>query len=307
MGGSAVAGEILAAVCGPGVPVPILSVRSNRLPGWVGAADLVIAVSHSGRSEETLAVAAEAVRRGCRLLAVGGEDTPLRAIARQAGAPYAEVRAQGPSRTAVWGLTVPLLVAAGELGLSRIDEAVFEAAAGRLEDMAHRCRPSSESFINPGKLLAMELAGTVPIIWGAAPVASVAARRLAGQLHKNAKYPAIVGEIPEALHDQLAVFDGPFAGRDIFSDDAGRSLRLFVFRDTEEYQEDARRREVAVRMAHDRDVPVTELAGEGGHPLERLAGLIGLADYGSVYLALGYGIDPTPVSAIAELKARITQ
>ena len=57
MGGSGIAGDILAAVCGSGAPLPIVTVRSYRLPGWVGATDLVIAVSCSGETEETLGVA----------------------------------------------------------------------------------------------------------------------------------------------------------------------------------------------------------------------------------------------------------
>jgi Bacterial phospho-glucose isomerase C-terminal region. len=62
-----------------------------------------------------------------------------------------------------------------------------------------------------------------------------------------------------------------------------------------------------VRLAQDRHVPVSEILAEGGHPLERLAALIGLGDYASVYLALGYGLDPAPVPSITELMARITQ
>src|SRR5690606_1361032 len=77
VGASALAGEVLAAVCGIGCPVPVSTVRGYRLPGWVGAADLVIAVSCSGETEETLEVAAEAARRGCRLLRVGAADAPL--------------------------------------------------------------------------------------------------------------------------------------------------------------------------------------------------------------------------------------
>ncbi len=72
MGGSGVAGDVLAAVCGPGSSSPVLAQHDYRLPGWVGAADLVIAVSCSGRTEETLSAAEEAVRRGCPLLGVGG-------------------------------------------------------------------------------------------------------------------------------------------------------------------------------------------------------------------------------------------
>ena len=307
MGASGIAGDILNAVCGHGTPLPIVTVRSYRLPGWVGATDLVIAVSRSGRTEETMASASEAVRRGCRLLVLGAPDSPLQAIARQSGAPFVPVTSDGQPRAALWALTVPLIVAAAELGLLEAGEEVFENVAKRLEDVAHRCRPTSESFINPGKSLAMEIAETVPMIWGTSSLAAIAAYRWACQLNENGKYPAIWGEIPEVNHNQMAVFDGPLAQRDIFSDEGGRSLRLFVLRDVEEHPQVVRRREASVRVAQDRDVPVTQILAEGTHPLERLATLIELGDYASTYLALGYGIDPTPVPAITELKARISQ
>lgn len=37
----------------------------------------------------------------------------------------------------------------------------------------------------------------------------------------------------------------------------------------------------------------------------RLASLIQLIDYATVYLALGSGVDPSPINPIQELKARI--
>ncbi|MEV5407995.1 SIS domain-containing protein [Thermopolyspora sp. NPDC052614] len=308
VGGSGIAGDMLAAICGYGAPLPIMTVRSHRLPGWVGAADLVMAVSPTGAGEETVAAAAEAVRRGCNLLAVGRAGSPLEAIARQAAGRFVPVTPQGGGPAATpWELAVPLMVAASALGLMRGEDDVYEAAALRLEDIAHRCRPASESFINPGKTLAMELADTVPMIWGTSPLAAVAASRFVGGLNENARYPAIHGEIPEAGHNQVAAFDGPLAAKDIFADGPGRTLRLFVLRDAEEDPRVARRREVSVRLAQDRGVPVSELRAEGAHPLERLATLVGLGDYGSVYLALGYGIDPAPMSAIGELEARVTQ
>ena len=307
MGGSGIAGEILAAVVGDGAPLPIVPLRSYQLPGWIGATDLVVAVSASGDTEETLSLATQAVRRGCTLLAVGAPGSPLEAIATQASAIYVPVPVSGQSRTNIWLLTIPLIVAAAALRLVPADADLFERVAKSLEDIAHRCRPSSESFINPGKSLAMDVAGTVPMIWGSSPAASVAAYRLACQLNTNAKYPAIFGELPEAGHNQVAAFDGPMAERDIFADSAGHTLRLVVLRDVEEHPQVTRRREASVRLARERDVPVSELMAEGVHPLERMATLITLGDYASTYLALGYAIDPTPVSAITELKARISQ
>jgi glucose/mannose-6-phosphate isomerase len=308
VGASGIAGDVLAAVCGFGAAVPIVCARSFRLPGWVGAADLVIAVSCSGSTAETVAMATEAVRRGCRLLVVSAPGTPLHHIARQGSAPHIPVQAPaGGSRAAVWGLSIPLVAAAAALDLTQVDEEAIEGTARLLEDVAHRCRPSSESFINPGKTLALALAETLPVVWGSSPLAAVAARRLAAQLNVTAKYPAVWGELPQAAHEQLSAAEGPFATRDIFADDPGRTLRLVVLRDPDEHPEVAREREISMRIAQDRDVRVTEIVAEGSSPLERLAMLVQLADYASVYLALGYGADPTPTPALAELRARVSR
>lgn len=313
-GGSGMAGDVLAAVCGLGCPIPITTVRGYRLPGWVGAADLVIAVSRSGSTEETLGAAADAARRGCRLLCVGAGGSPLAELAVQSGALFVPVPAAAQTRAALWGLTVPALLAAGTLGLANVPPAVLERTAGRLEEMSHLCRPASESFVNPGKQTAVELAGAVPMIWGTSPLTAVVARRFAAQLATNAKYPAIAGELPEANHDQMMAFDGVFAGtageedffRDRVEDAETARLRLVVVRDAEEHPQVTRRREVSVELAGERGVPVTELIAQGEHPLERLAVLIAHADYASVYLALAIGTDPTPVPAIQELEVRIT-
>ncbi|MCQ0008692.1 SIS domain-containing protein [Actinomadura madurae] len=318
MGASGASGDVLAAVCGAGCAVPVFTVRGYRLPGWVGAADLVVAVSCSGSTEETLEVAAEAARRGCRLLFVGAADSPLAALAGQSRGVFVPVRSAGQPRSTLWGLTVPLVLAARSLRLVDVPDAVLESTAGLLEDVAHRCRPSSEPFVNPAKRIALDLAGDVPMVWGSSAVAGAAASRLCGQLNANAKYPAVLGEVPETGHDQVMAFDGFFtrAGSssdpsdpdDFFRDrvdDPEHGLHLVVLRDVEEHPRVRRRCDASAMMARDRGVAVTELRAEGTHPLERIATLIALADYVTVYLAIALGVDPTPVPAIEELKARI--
>jgi glucose/mannose-6-phosphate isomerase len=309
MGGSGVAGEILSAVAGPGCPVQVAVVHDYRLPGWVGAADLVIAVSCSGSTEETLSATAEAVRRGCRLIAVGGKGSPLADIAEQARAPFVPVQSAGQPRSSLWALSMPLLVIASRLGVLDLPGDACESAAATLERVSHLCRPDSDSFVNPGKALALELAGTLPMIWGTSPLTGVAAYRFACQLNENGKYPGVYGVLPEANHNQVVGFDGPFApgpGAGLGTGDGPAvPLRLVLLRDTQEHPQVARRREESARLATDRGIGVTELAAEGGQPLERLASLVQLIDYATVYLGIASGIDPGPVAAIQELKARI--
>ncbi|MBX6767991.1 MAG: mannose-6-phosphate isomerase, partial [Actinomadura rubrobrunea] len=221
----------------------------------------------------------------------------------------------GQPRATLWGLTVPLLVAARELGVADVPDALLEAAAGRLEEVAHRCRPASEPFMNPAKRIALDLKGDVPLVWGTSPLAGVAAYRFCCQLNENAKYPGVFGELPEVDHNQVMAFDGYFArsaadADDFFRDraeEAEHGLHLVVLRDVDEHPQVSKRREASVELAAARGVPVTEIAAEGAHPLERIATLIALSDYVTVYLAIALGVDPTPVPAIQELKARIVE
>ena len=337
MGGSGLAGEMLNAMAGLSSPVQVLVSPGERLPGWVGAADAVVAVSCSGSTPETLAIATEAARRGCRLVGVGPADSALQRIAEQARAPFIPVVAAGPPgsvlpRSTLWGLAIPLLVIAERLGVARIGPEVYEQAATRLEEVAHQCRPASESFVNPGKSLALDLVGALPMVWGTSLLSGVAAHRFASQLQENAKYPAIYGMLPEAAHGQVAAFDGPFAprssrlsaqepgsGPDDLSDLPGwdldyeedeaasgfTALRLILIADPDEDPRVASQRAAVTELAGQRGVGISELAMDGEHPLVRLAGVIQLADYASVYLAIASGIDPGQTVAIRDLRTRI--
>ncbi|MBV9097317.1 MAG: SIS domain-containing protein, partial [Frankiaceae bacterium] len=315
MGGSGIAGDVLAAVAGLNAPVPVVVHRGPGLPGWVGAADVVVAVSCSGTTEETLSAADEAVRRGATLVGVGADGSPLAGRCEQARAPLAPVVMQVGPRATLWGLATPLLVFGARLGLldlGRGDE-TLEAAAVRLETMAEACRPDRESFVNPAKLLALELAGTLPMVWGSGQVGGAAAARMACQLAENAKYPAVPGVLSEAHHNQVVTFGGAFAAagaddddifRDRVEDEADVRLRLVLLRD-DDGDASSRRAQVSEEVAGERSVPTTVLRAEGASPAERLASLVCLIDFATVYLAILQGIDPSPVAPIDDVKRRL--
>src|SRR6266480_1190976 len=54
MGGSGVAGDVLAAAAGPFLPVPVIVAKGYELPAFVGESSLVFAISFSGNTEETV-------------------------------------------------------------------------------------------------------------------------------------------------------------------------------------------------------------------------------------------------------------
>jgi glucose/mannose-6-phosphate isomerase len=319
MGGSGIAGDVLAAVGGNGCPVPVLTHRGYGLPAWVGAADLVIAVSCSGSTEETLAATEEAVRRGCRLLVVGAVDSPIEALGARGRAVFVPVSQGRQPRATVWALSTPLVVAADALGLLSAGPDVVEQTAVQLEQVALSCRPDADSFANPAKRLAVELSGSLPVVWGTSALAGVAAYRLACQLNENAKTPAVWGVLPEANHNQVVAFDGPFAGsaarpvEDLFRDRVDDEpaeltrMRLVLLRDSEEHPQVTRRTEASQELADERGIGVSTVRADGASAFERIASLVAMGDWTSAYLALLEGRDPTPVDVITSLKSRISR
>ena len=313
LGGSAVVGDLLAALAGPGAPVPVQPVRTKTLPGWVGPVDLVVAVSLSGRAEGPLAVAAEAARRGCRLLTVGASDSPLAEVtARARGIHVPTGRALQSSRSSIWALSVPVLLAAHALDLVDLTEAGVEEVGLILDDVAERSRPSSETFVNPAKTLAVDLAGSIPLVLGEGAFAGAAAVRAAAELARSARHPAVHGTLPDDATTVVATFDGPFAGglddvfADPFDDPASSTsrLRLLLLRDDEVDLETRQVTDVVRDTATSSGVRVNELAATGTHALARIAGLVALTDFASAYLALGAGLDPATSPHVADLRER---
>jgi len=325
LGGSAVVGDVLTMLAGSGSPVPVSVRRGLPLPGWVGPLDLVVAVSMSGRAPGPLGLAAEAARRGCRLLTVGTEGSPLADVSIRTGGvhvpvPPAASPAARASRMAMWALLTPVLAAAHDVGLIDASPQLLERVADRLDVHATTYRPSSEAFVNPAKALALDLADAFPVVLGDGDVTGVAASRAVAMLARTARVPAMRGALPDDAGDVVATFGGPFAARtaqDVFADPfedgpTGPKLRLLFLRDAEPtvdrpdgaWLETSRTADAVRVTAEEAGVRVSEVTADPGHPLERLADLVALTDFAAVYLALAGGVDPLTSPHVADLRDR---
>ncbi|HSV66112.1 MAG TPA: SIS domain-containing protein [Mycobacteriales bacterium] len=296
-------GDLLWALAGPDAPAPVVTLSGQPLPLWVGPADVLLVVSQTGTDDSTLTTVEMAVRRGVPMLGVGPPGTPLaEAVASRGRSPYVGLPLRGPSRALFWSLATPVLIGAAHAGLIRLTDIDLRAAADALDVAAERCRPGSETFVNAGKALGLELAGSGPaVVWGSTPLAGVAARRLAVQLAGNAGRVAVWGTLPAAAREAGGVLDVPLSAMDdFFRDRVAESAlprpRLVLLRD-DLAEDDLSRRyvELARRRAADGGIGVSELIAEGEEPLERLASVLALADFASVYCGLAAGVDPAGV------------
>ena len=200
MGGSAIGADLVLA-CLPELPVPAVVVRGYELPAWAGRDTLVVAVSYSGDTEETLACAADAMARGCTPVCVasGGASprSPASAACRCSWCPAAGSRAPRWATSAM-----PLLAALEAAGLCADSSADVDETVALLRDGNEALGPQAAAATNAAKQLAGRLLDKQAVVYGAG-LTVPAARRWKGQVNENAKAPAFWNELPELDHNEL--------------------------------------------------------------------------------------------------------
>ena len=293
MGGSGVAGDVAALVADAQARIPTVAVHGERLPAFVGPHDLVVLVSHSGGTQETLACAEQATERGAHLVAVTSGGALGRLVADHGGT-VVEVPTEAPPRASMALLSVPVLAALEAAG-------VIEGALDSCATVPGLLRDLEEPFSDPAAAdtparMAAELELRMPVFLGVCRVGAVVAARARNQIAENAERPAVAAELPEADHNQLVGWAG--AG-------TGGSCDLVVVRSPDETPGMRRRVEATIDLAGPGFARVHQHRLPDGDVLQRLAAGFYFVDLLSVHVALLAGVDPTPITAIDELKRRL--
>jgi Bacterial phospho-glucose isomerase C-terminal SIS domain len=273
--------RLLRAVLEPWCPVPFVAWPGPALPGWAGGLDLVVVLAPDGSDRGTAAAVAEAVRRGCQVV-----------VACPAGSLVAQ-HAEGRWSTIVPTVTRDQLATAVVVleFLDQVDlgpRADHADVARALDEVAIACSPHRDLAVNPGKMLAIALADTNPVVWGGSSLAARAARRVAETIRRASGRSAVAGDAEHLLPLIEAarprdVFDDPFAGG------GGADARpvLVVFDDGAEdpvVREDRGRLQAA---AASHGVRVETLTADTGTEVARYASLVLSGGYAAAYLRLG--------------------
>jgi hypothetical protein len=294
-GVAALAGEALAALAGPSATAPIVLHRGAELPRWVGPADMVIGLSPSGAGIETLSAAGAAAGRGARVVGVGADNSPLAALVVGARGPFLPIIDARWRRTSFWPLLAGLVALTAAAGVIDVPADVLEQTAVRLEEEAVRCRPDSESVLNPAKQLTIRLLDATPVVWAGSALTATAAHRFSESLAGMAGVPA-----PHYLLDgdppAMGLLGGPLAGvrtvEDLFADRLDepeeRRIHPILLRESGNHPGLER----AADLAEYYQLGVTELVVDDGPPLVGLAQLIEQLDLAAAYLAIADGLDP---------------
>jgi glucose/mannose-6-phosphate isomerase len=293
MGGSGIAGDVVAAVGAPFLPVPLIVCKGYAPPSFVGPGTLCFAVSFSGNTEETIEAAQSAAAAGAHMVAVcqGGR---LGELAPSWQAPHVPVPDDIPMpRAGLGALVVPMLTLLEKVGLFPGASAWVDAAATQL-----MVRRDAVFAGESAAVIARTVGRTIPLVVGAGPLGAVAAQRWKNQINENAKAPAFTAPIPEMCHNEVC-------GWGQHGDMTRQVFTLVELRHDEEHPQESRRfelvRDLLAEVVHD----VVEVQAVGDGPLAQLFDLILLGDFVSLQLAAQEGIDPGPVPVLDDLKAAL--
>ncbi len=299
MGGSAIGADLLAAYSASLAPIPVSVHRDYGLPLFArGEGTLVICSSHSGNTEETLDAFEAARKAGCRVIAVctGGE---LAKRAAAANIPLWTFDHAGQPRAAV-GFSFGLLLAMFQrLGFLPDQAEAVNGALDAMKQTQQHLRAEIPAANNPAKRYAGQLVGRWVTVMGSGML-SVVARRWKGQLNEVAKAAANFEFIPEANHNTLA---GTLNPQEVLN---AHTLTLFL-QSASDHPRNRLRMELTRKAYMLEGLNTDFIEARGSHPLAHMWTLILFGDYMAYYLAMAYGVDPTPIQALVEFKKAMAE
>ncbi|MEO6629575.1 MAG: SIS domain-containing protein [Aquihabitans sp.] len=285
-------GDLLAAVVGPFMPVPLVVHKGFSPPSFVESGTLVMAISASGNAPETVASATTCVEEGGQLFAITSGGS-LGALADATAAPTVFLPQAAaipvPPRARIGALAVPVLAAFESIGLFPGGRDWIAAAIAQL-------RARRDELAEPDNLavsLARSIAGTMPLVYGGAALGGVAAARWKDQINQCAKSPAWTGELPDVTHGELA-------GWGQHGDITRQVFSLVLLRHDEEPPEVSEQFRLVEEWSEEvmAGIHTVQAAGEGA--LAQLLDLALIGDVVAIELADRYGIDPGPTPVLAQ-------
>ena len=297
MGGSAIGGDLVRGLIQYESKIPVIIHRDYGLPAFIDEKTLVIASSYSGNTEETLSGFELALKTGAKKLVMttGGK---VQQMAEKNNVPVFKIDYKSQPRAALGFSFVPALGVMQKLGFIADKSPDVTETIDILEKLSTRLDENSIGKANPAKQIAQRLYGYLPVIYGAG-IAAEAAHRWKTQINENGKAWAFYEVFPELNHNATVGFPLP---KDIAS-----KIRVIMLRSPTYNARVKLRYEVTAGLLKQAGVACEYVDAEGQSALAQMMSLVMVGDFTSYYLAILYGVDPTPVKSISYLKEQLAK
>lgn len=275
MGGSSIAGEVLVFWQETSGMPPVFCIhRDYDLPSWISENDLVVCISWSGNTEETLSSYESAVRSGAPVVSIttGGK---LADISKQNGTPL---------------VLLPSNNLRPRMGVGYMTAALFQLLG--LEENISSAPLDSEKSEEKGKQIAEKINEMTPLLY------SSYKWRIIPKLWKilfneNSKIHSFWNYFPGVAHNELVGF----------SDQAQDCFFSIFFKDSSDDQRQNKNIDAAIAILKEKEYNYTIIdISSSGKPLEAVLNCYILSLWTSFYLTKKIGVDPENIALLDEFK-----
>lgn len=296
MGGSAISGDILKDALYDRLQLPLYVVRGYDVPAYCSDKSLVLAVSYSGNTEETLSAVKSATAKGAEVAVVtsGGE---LGDLADQNKWTKIVIPGGMPPRQSFGYLFFSNLLLLNHLNLVDVSEQEIMDIINLVKMEIKRFdEKTADGMVLPQEL-ARQIQHNVPVIYATAPYFGSVAVRWKNQFQENSKSLAYSNVLPEMNHNEIVGWEMESA--------VMKNLIVIFLEFNNENKRIEKRIQLTKNIIREKKVQIAEIFAEGNSRLENAVSLVILGDWISYYLALCYGKNPVSILNIDYLKGEL--
>ncbi len=276
MGGSGIGGKLVADLCATEIKVPITTHAGYALPKFANQHTLVLIVSYSGNTEETVSAFQEAQKRGSTIVSItsGGKIAQLDPTAIQ-------IPAGLPPRQALAYLFVPQLMALHQMGL------ILDKTKD-LKDTIRQIEKNQTAIQGRAKEIAKKAKNKIPIVLASTPLTSVG-YRWTTQFNENAKVLCHYHVVPEHNHNEISSIPNTKNG-------------FFILLHQKHEIPHITKRYEFLKQTIGKKTRYHEEILSGKTNLEDMLTAICLGDWSSYYASILYKRDPTKIPLVTNLR-----
>lgn len=300
MGGSSLGAHVIKTLYKESLKYPLEIVRDYTLPSYVDKHTLVVLSSYSGSTEETLASAQDAKKRGAKIavISAGGK---LHEFAQREHAPeYLIDPKHNPSnqpRMAIGYSVFAQLALFAKLGLIKITDAEIKGVTALLRHNAKGLAPETVDS-NTAKFLAYTGVDKIITIVSAEHLEG-AAHVFNNQLNENAKNFTVQHVLPEMDHHALEGLQFPKVTR--------QEVVFFLLLSSLYHSRTVKRFPLTLDVIEQNDMHGQLIHAIATTKLEQVWEIIQLGAYTNFYLAMLNGINPAPIPWVDYFKEQLAK
>ena len=288
MGGSSIAERVFADYLKSlAVKIPTFIVEGYDLPQCLTKNSLVLIVTYSGNTEESISCFRQALRNGHNIIIItsGGK---LLEYANNSRIPIIIIPKGLQPRNAIAYMFFPMV---------RIFEnsGIISNQSAKIDDLITTISKNMSAFESNAQQIAEKCVGRMPIIYSSDIFYNIAYRWKC-EFNENSKILAFCNKFPELDHNELI----GYANYQKLS----LPLHIIMLHDESDHRRIQKRMNITKKLIREMSqdkIVFTDIAIRGDSMMTRMFTTILLGDLTSYYLALQYQTDPTPVDIIEKL------